>query len=399
MPALPSTIQTDMPPGFIDLGAGFPASDLLPVEMMQRAAIHRFGTGERDFLQYGIEAGAPALRWELAALLSRHYHSAASPDLSLPLPIDFDSLLISNGVSQALDMICARMTEPGDTIVVEDPTYFLALRIFADHRLRVLSVPVDTDGMQIDALETLLVNEHPRLVYTIPAYQNPAGATLTFERRQRLVELAERHGFVVVADEVYHLLGFTDDSPPPLAAWSETPHVLSLGSFSKILAPGLRLGWVQGHESHLRRLAGSGMLDSGGGLNPYTGAMVQSALECNLVEPWLANLRRIYARRSAALVGAVQASNLLSGMNATAFVTPRGGYFQWLHLPGIDTVLLQEIAASELVGFRAGALFSPQGGQNTWLRLCHVYYDETELVAGVQRLSSAVQKYLHMYAG
>jgi len=389
LPALPSAIQTDIPPGFIDLGAGFPAPDLLPAALMQEASTHRFASGDRDFLQYGIEAGAPALRWELAALLGRHYRAAnQSSDSDANLAIDFDSLVVSNGVSQALELICTLLTERGDAIVVEDPTYFLALRIFADHGLRVLSVPVDAEGMQVDALELLLTRERPRLVYTIPAYQNPSGVTLATERRQHLAGLAERHGFIIVADEVYHLLGFGETTVPPMAAWSDSPQVLSLGSFSKILSPGLRLGWVQGHESHLRTLVGCGMLDSGGGLNPFTGAMVQSVMELGLLEPWIANLRTLYARRSKVLANAV--AEMLPDAE---FIQPEGGYFLWLRLPGVDVSRLQEFANMEMVGYRAGVRFSPQGKQQEWLRLCHAYYNETELVEGVQRLANAVWKY------
>lgn len=388
MPALPSAIQTDIPPGFIDLGAGFPAPELLPVELMQRATAHRFVAGDRDFLQYGIEAGAPALRWELASMLGRHY-TAVDGARAGSLAVEYDSLVITNGVSQALELICALFTQPGDTIVVEDPTYFLALRIFADHGLRVLSVPLDQDGMQVDRLESLLERERPRLVYTIPTYQNPSGRTLSTERRVRLVELAHQYGFLVVADEVYHLLGFAGDPPPPLAAWSDTPHVLSLGSFSKILAPGLRLGWVQGHESRLRTMVGCGMLDSGGGLNPFTGAMVQSTMELNLLEPWIAALRSTYALRSAVLANAVREAL----GNAVVFAPPAGGYFLWLHIPGVDTVRLQEVAAAEMVGFRAGVKFSPTGVQSDWLRLCHAYYGEEELVEGARRLAGSVTNY------
>lgn len=389
MPALPSAIQTDIPPGFIDLGAGFPAPDLLPRALMQQATAHRFASGDRDFLQYGIEAGAPALRWELAALLGRNYRAANQPaGNDAKLAIDFDSLLVSNGVSQALEMVCTLFTQRGDAIVVEDPTYFLALRIFADHGLRVLAVPVDGEGMQVDALEALLIRERPRLVYTIPAYQNPSGATLSAERRQRLVELAEQYGFIVVADEVYHLLGFQETVVPPLAAWSDSAQVLSLGSFSKILAPGLRLGWVQGHETRLRTLVGCGMLDSGGGLNPFTGAMVQSAMELDLLAPWIASLRSVYAARSLVLANAV--TEMLGDVEV---IQPEGGYFLWLRLPGVDTALLQQFASQELVGFRAGIRFSPQGKQQDWLRLCHAYYSAPELAEGVHRLVLAVKKY------
>lgn len=391
MPALPSTIQTDIPPGYIDLGAGFPSADLLPVELMQRATQHRFASGERNYLQYGLEAGAPALRQQLAQLLAERYIDPAGK----PLAIDYDGIFISNGVSQALELICALFTAPGDTIVVEEPTYFLALRIFADRGLRILSVPTDADGMRIDLLESLLRSERPRLLYTIPTYQNPSGVTLSHARRAQLIELAHRHDFLILADEVYHILGFDNTPPPPpLAAWSHTPHVLSLGSFSKILAPGLRLGWVQGHESHLRVMVNSGVLDSGGGLNPFTGAMVQSALELNLLAPWIDNLRAIYAARSRSLADAVR-----QYLPEAEFTVPGGGYFLWLRLPGVDALRLKSIADEAQVGFRAGIHFAPASEMIDYLRLCHAFYTEEELAEGVERLAYAVATYLSAQKG
>lgn len=392
MSAIQSSVQSEIPPGFIDLGVGHPASDLLPVELMGEAARHRFAGGERDFLQYGIEQGAPLLREQLAALLARNYRRDGAP-----LAVGADSLLITNGISQALEMICTLYLQPGDTIVVEDPTYFLALRIFADHQVRVLTVPVDAEGLSVAALSELLEHERPKLLYTIPAYQNPSGATLSAERRAALVALVQRHNLLVVADEVYHLLGFSDATfagpdAPPLAAWSDSPQVISLGSFSKILAPGLRLGWVQAHASHLQRMVGSGLLDSGGGLNPFTGAMVQSALELNLLDPWIATLRTTYAARSAALTRAI--NDTLGGVLTAPVLAPRGGYFLWFELPGVDTAALLHQAAAHKVGYRAGMRFSASGGAGNHLRLCHAYYGVAELVEGAQRLGAAVHDYL-----
>ncbi len=387
MSATQSSVQSEIPPGFIDLGVGHPASDLLPVALMRDAARHRFASGNRDFLQYGIEQGAPPLRAQLAALLGRNYRRDGAP-----LVVSPDSLLITNGISQALELICTLYLRPGDTIVVEDPTYFLALRIFADHDVRVLAVPVDDEGLSVDALAALLETERPKLLYTIPTYQNPSGATLSAERRAALVALAERHNLLIVADEVYHLLGFGDMEIPPLAAWSESPSVISLGSFSKILAPGLRLGWVQAHSTHLQRMVNSGLLDSGGGLNPFTGAMVQSALELGLVDPWIATLRTTYAARSAALTRAV--NETLSDALAAPVPAPQGGYFLWIELPSVDTAALLPYAATHRVGYRAGVRFSATGGALNRLRLCHAYYDERELVEGAQRLAAAVHDYV-----
>ncbi len=258
-------------------------------------------------------------RAALAGFLTEQYN----------LKVDPSQLFVSNGVSQALDLLCTLHTQPGDVVFVEEPTYFLALRIFADHRLRVVGLPTDEHGLVIEALEEELKRQRPALLYIIPTHQNPSGATLPLQRRQRLVELSQEHGFFVLADEVYHCLSFGGAVPPlPLASFADSGTVLSLGSFSKILAPGLRLGWIQGRADRLRPLAQCGLLDSGGGLNPFTAAIVRSALELGLQQQHLDRLRRVYAGRLAALDAALQRD--LAGR--LVYRRPEGGFFIWARL-------------------------------------------------------------------
>jgi DNA-binding transcriptional MocR family regulator len=273
-------------------------------------------------------------------------------------------------------------------VFVEEPTYFLALRIFADHRLRVVGLPTDEHGLVIEALEDELKRQRPALFYTIPAHQNPSGATLPLERRRRLVELSQQHGFLVLADEVYHCLSYGDPPPPPLASFVDSGTVLSLGSFSKILAPGLRLGWVQGRADRLQTLTRSGLLDSGGGLNPFTAAIVRSALELGLQGQHLDRLRQVYAARLAALDAALQRD--LAGQ--LSYRRPDGGFFIWARLAaGRDAEALMQTALAHGVGFRPGVRFSSQGGLADYMRLCFAYYDEARLVEGVTQLRAALE--------
>ncbi|HRI56541.1 MAG TPA: PLP-dependent aminotransferase family protein, partial [Anaerolineae bacterium] len=279
-------LQSSISPAIIDLGVGNPAQELLPLALLRQAAEHALAQGDAASLQYGYEAGDFRFRTAMAAFLATQYRQ----------PVDPGQLFVSNGVSQALDLLCTLHAQPGDVVFVEEPTYFLALRIFADHRLRVVGLPTDEHGLVIEALEEALTHHRPVLLYTIPTHQNPSGATLSLPRRRRLVELSQQHGFTVLADEVYHCLSYGDvASPPPLASFVDSGAVLSLGSFSKILAPGLRLGWIQGRGDRLQTLAQCGLLDSGGGLNPFTAAVVRSALELGLQGQHLERLRQVYA--------------------------------------------------------------------------------------------------------
>jgi DNA-binding transcriptional MocR family regulator len=297
-----------------------------------------------------------------------------------------EELFVSGGVSQALDLICSLFTRPGDLVLVEEPSYFLALRIFADHGLRVGGLATDRHGLLPGALRDRLRQNRPVMLYTVPTHHNPAGTTLPADRRERILALCREHEVLLVADEVYHLLTFADAPPPPLGSFAGSGGVLSLGSFSKILAPGLRLGWIQGAPPLLRRLATCGFLDSGGGLAPFTSALVGSLLEQGAQERHLSKLRGIYGSRARALAAAC--SKLLG----VAGEPPGGGFFYWIRLPPIaDTEALLPEARAAGVTFAPGGRFSTLGGQREFLRLSFSYYEERQLEEAVARLAEAVR--------
>ena len=371
------TTQVWSTPGIVDLGIGQPQDDLLPLDLMRRAAAAYAGATERHPLQYGNELGDGYLRLALAEFLARHYGCAVDPE----------PIFISNGNSQAIDLACAAFTQPGDTVFVEEPTYFLAIDIFRRRGLRIVGIPVDDEGVSIEALEAALRAQRPAFVYTIPAFHNPTGVTLSAARRERLVELAQRHGFLIVADEVYQLLDYAGDAPPPFAARIDCGHVLSLGTFSKILAPGLRLGWVQGAPALTAKLAQLPFVVSGGGLNPFTSALVRGIVENGWLDENVAALRRVYRERIATMDAALR-RHLPPEVR---FHAPRGGYFFWLRFPaGTDTRRFLEPAAKLGVGFRAGPKFSVCDGQREALRLSFAYYDAPTIEAAIARLGRAI---------
>ncbi len=372
--------QVSVPEGWIDLGIGQPDLNILPQAFIQEAAAHHFRKNDTSVLQYGIQQGSGDFRACLARFLSGRYAAAVDPD----------HLFVTSGNSQALDHICTLHTQPGDTVIVEEPTYFLALRIFADHGLRVVGTPVDENGLMIEPLEKLLKNHRPVFVYTVPAFQNPTGATLSDDRRQKLVDMAEAHDFFIVADEVYQMLGYTIDPPRPMTYY-DTSHrssgrVFSLGTFSKILAPGLRLGWMQARPELLEPFAACGLLDSGGGLNPFVSGIVHSMIELGLQETYLDFLKKTYHERLIALT-----DKLHNQIPALSFIEPRGGYFIWACLPEpADTRDLLEKATAHKVGFQIGPRFSCTGGLRQYMRLSFSFYDPDTLSLGVERLAKVV---------
>jgi 2-aminoadipate transaminase len=368
--------QVSVPEGKIDLGIGQPDVSLLPLDQIAQASAHRFAQGNSNILQYGSVQGNGYLRIALAQFLSEEYS----------VHVDADDLFITGGVSQALDLICTLLTRPGDTIFVEEPSYFLALRIFADHYLNIVGVPIDQDGLIIEALEKKLSKQQPVFLYTIPTFHNPAGVTLSAERRVRLINLSEQYNFLVVADEVYHLLTYTGKPPLPLASYAQTGRILSLGSFSKILAPGLRLGWMQAASSRLKPFLLSGVLDSGGGLNPFVSSLANSMIELGLQQTYLNDLRKIYRERLIAL-----SKMLRQHVPSITFIEPYGGYFIWSCLPeGETAVALLAKAEQHQVRFQPGSKFSSLRGLNNYIRVSFSYYGIDALEEGVERLALAM---------
>ena len=368
------TFDRNPPPGTINLGIGQPSPDLLPTGLL-RAAADGFLAGARPAdLNYGERQGDAGFRRSLAAFLTPEYGAAVDPD----------SLFVTAGNSQALDFACSVFTRPGDTVVCEEPSYFLAFRIFEDHELDIVPVPTDADGMDVDALETVLARTKPALVYTIPSFHNPGGQSLSASRRQRLAALSREHGFVIAADEVYQLLWYAEPPPPALGTMIADGNVLSLGSFSKIMAPGLRLGWIQASEPLLDRILDAGVVNSGGSFNQFTSLVARQAIDSGLQLSFLQTLREAYARR----VDVMHTALTERFEGRARWLVPGGGYFFWLEFAaGIDTAGLRRRAAEFEVGFQPGVNFSSRGALRNCLRLSFAHYGEEELREGVTRLA------------
>jgi 2-aminoadipate transaminase len=373
------TSNFDIPPDRIDLSIGQPGTSLLPLAAMAQAAQHCLSQGNSYLLAYGAERGNWYFHNALAGFLSEQYKLSLNPD----------HFFTTTGISQGLDFICSLFTRPGDTIFIEKPTYSLALGIFADHRLNVVGLPMDEDGLIIETLEEELAHQTPVFVYTIPTFHNPTGHTLSAARREKLVQLSRKYNFLIVADEVYQLLAYTGMPPAPMAKYTQAATVLSLGSFSKILAPGLRLGWIQTHPDLMKRLTTTGLINSGGGLNPFTSAIVQSAIELGLQEKQLSHLKKAYLQRKNALNSALREN--LSDSDSVSFVESDGGFFTWLQLPQqVDAEKLLPEAHKHDVSFAPGSFFSPRRDLKNYLRLSFAYYEESELVEGAKRLAAVI---------
>src|ERR671932_338099 len=294
-------IQMDLRPGFVEFGWGHPDLALLPLAGLQAAAAAALSAGNWQALAYGAAQGPGRLIELLCARLAAIDGRTVQPD----------RILITAGVSQALDLVCDLCTQPGDVALVESPVYHFGLRILRDHGLRLVPVAADEDGLRLDALEEALAqlrrtNRRPALLYTVPTFNNPTGRNLATARREPLMQLAAAHDLLVLEDDVYRELWFEAPPPPSLTHYGPSANVVRLGSFSKILAPGLRLGWLQADPALVRKAATSGLLTSGGGINHLTAHMVAEYLRMGLLDEHVAGLRTVYRTRRDALVAALE---------------------------------------------------------------------------------------------
>ena len=363
--------------GTINFSVGQPSADLLPLALLRGACERFFASAQPLELNYGERQGDPRFRAALAGLLSNAGGGEASPQ----------SLMLTGGISQALDFVCSRFTRPGDTVFVEEPSYVYSFQIFRDHGLNIVGIPLDGQGMDIEQCELKLAEHRPKLLYTIPAYNNPTGQTLSHERRERLVALSRKHGFIIAADEVYQLLHHGAPPPASFGTLVGRGNVLSLGSFSKILAPGLRLGWIQSNAELMGILTASGVLVSGGNFNHFTSHIVRQLIENGELAPFIAYLRSSYAARAEAMDKALRTH--LDGL--ATWQKPQGGYFFWLKLPDdINTEDLKAAAREAGTGFLPGPACSMAGGQKNCLRLSFAHYTVPDIHDGIGRLRKAL---------
>jgi DNA-binding transcriptional MocR family regulator len=367
------TFDGAAPPGTINFGIGQPSADLLPVALLRHASQSFFDNAQPLELNYGVLQGDERFLESLASFLTSGYGETVTSD----------ELFVTGGSSQGLDLVSMIYASPGDTVFVEEPSYFLAFQIFRDHGLNIVGIPVDEDGLCVDTLQRELATHKPAFLYTIPSYHNPGGQCTNEVRRRQIVKLAEEHDFVIVADEVYQLLHYYDAPPPAYGTMSASKRVISLGSFSKLLAPGLRLGWIQTSAEMKSRLMAAGFVNSGGSINHISSHIVRQAIDNGSLASHLEHLRRAYRRRLEAMDGALHEHF----DDIAEWIRPAGGYFFWLRFDdSIDTSPLRIRAPEFETGFQAGETFSTKGQLKNYVRLCFAHYAEEDIRKGVARM-------------
>lgn len=367
--------------GIVELGYGEPDPALLPADLVAEAAagvIADFGPGA---ICYGPRSGPAPLRELIAARIREREGLAVDPD----------EVFVTAGNSHGLDLVLSVMTKPGDVVLVELPSYGLALRTIRERNVEVVGVPFDREGLDIDALERTLrslrkAGRAVRLLYTIATFHNPAGVCLVAGRRRRLLELARAHDLVVVEDDVYRELVYEGEAPPALWTLDPAAPVVRLGSFSKSLTPGLRVGWVNARPDLLERIGAAAVLDSGGNPTQFAACTVARILMSGRYDEHVDRLRAAYGARRLVLHEAL-AEHMPGGCS---WQLPAGGFFIWLRLPeGLRAHELLPVAEAHGVSFAPGARFRADGDDGS-ARLSFSLLDEAKLREGARRLGVAI---------
>ncbi|MEW2414253.1 PLP-dependent aminotransferase family protein [Streptomyces sp. NPDC046866] len=362
-------------PGVISFAGGLPAPELFDTEGLRAAYDAAFTASPTRALQYSTTEGAPELRAAVAARTTAR-----------GLPTAPDDLLVTTGSQQALALITSALVDPGDTVLVENPTYLAALQSFGMAGARVVPVPCDDEGILPNALEQLVARERPKLLYTIPTFQNPTGRTLPGARRGEVAGIAARRGLWLVEDDPYGDLRFEGRDIPWLAAHpGAEDRTALLGSFSKILAPGLRLGWLRAPAA-LRRAAA--VAKQAADLHTSTVDQLAAAhyLATADLDAHIARVRTAYrTRRDALLAGLAEALPPHSTWNR-----PEGGMFVWARLPeGHDATALLKAAIHHDVAFVPGAPFHTGTPDPRTLRLSFTTHTPPDITTGLDRLATA----------
>jgi 2-aminoadipate transaminase len=360
-------------PDVISLAGGLPNAERFPAEVLAEAAATVLADDPAGALQYAATSGYEPLRTWVAA---RHR-------------VDPSQVVVTHGSQQALELVVRALVDPGDTIALADPGYVGALQAFRLAGADLLGIPSDRGGLRVDVLaDRLAAGARPVLVYVVANLDNPTGATLSAERRVLLSELADRHGFWIVDDDPYGDLRFPGRPAPPAPLATLGDRVVTLGSTSKVLAPGLRVGWAVGPEPLLRDLV---LLKQA--VDLQTATLAQRLAHHVLVrpgflEPHLAGLRSAYQEQAEALTSGLQAAL----GDRISFEQPTGGMFVWAQLGGLDTRKLLPVAIEHGTAFVPGAEFAVDPvPTSAALRLSFATATPEDLHEATRRLAAAVR--------
>ncbi len=372
-------------PGIISFAGGFPDSAMFDVDGIREASQRALAEEPGSALQYGATEGYQPLREQLSAFMAAKGAKDVAPE----------QLIVTTGSQQALDLLGKTLISPGDKVIVEGPTFLATIQCFRLYGAELISAPIDGDGVKTDELEKLIAEHQPKFVYLIPTFGNPSGAMLSLERRRKVLELAVKYQTLIVEDDPYGDLYFGDAPPPSLLALTpEVPGsrdlVAHCGSLSKVLSPGLRVGWLIA-PSELLAKATMCKQFSDAHTSTFAQATAAQYLKAGRMPGTLAHVRAVYAERAQAMGDALRRE--LGA--AVEFVQPQGGLFVWARLTGAngavaDGNVLAKRAIDKGVAFVPGTPFFCANPDHATLRLSFATAGVDKIREGVARLGQAV---------
>ncbi|KQX29667.1 PLP-dependent aminotransferase family protein [Variovorax sp. Root434] len=371
-------------PGIISFAGGFPDSAMFDVEGLKEASQKALSEEPGAALQYGATEGYEPLRSQLSAFMK-----------TKGVEVDPSGLIVTTGSQQALDLLGKTMISPGDKVIVEGPTFLATIQCFRLYGAQLISAPIDANGVKTDELEKLIAEHKPKFVYLIPTFGNPSGAMLTLERRKKVLELAVKYQTLIVEDDPYGDLYFGEAPPPSILALSkDVPGSRELlahcGSLSKVLSPGLRIGWMIAPPELLAKATMCKQF-SDAHTSTFSQATAAQYLKSGRMPATLAHVREVYGQRAQAM-GAALKREL---GDAVTFTQPNGGLFFWARLTGANGKLadaneLAKRAIEKLVAFVPGAPFFAGKPDVATLRLSFATADVAKIEEGVKRLGQAL---------
>ncbi|MEM1198964.1 MAG: PLP-dependent aminotransferase family protein [Pseudomonadota bacterium] len=369
----------DHPPGVTVLSSGLAYPPCLP-DVVHEAA-NAVSEHVASSLQYGPLMGLPDLREAITAFVRED-----------GVKIGVDNVLVTYGAKNALDLACRVYLEPGDRMIVTTPSYMTALQIMRTHGVTFVGVGQDDEGLDVAELEEKLKRleangeRMPKLLFDIPDFHNPTGITMSLARREALIELAKRYNFIILEDDPYRRIRFEGEPIPPLKALDDAGVVIALGTVSKILAPGLRLGWAIGEPEIIRRMA---MQKADGGCNPMAQRIVVDLMRSNKMQNHIDELTAEMRLHRDAMIEAFS-----EHLPDAKIRTPNGGYFLWAEMPdGVDAERVTELGVEHGVEVSTGRLCFAEDGPNNFLRMAYSFVSADKIREGISQLGAAYRQY------
>ncbi len=366
-------------PEMISFGGGLPAWDLFPVEAVKGIVSRIFDSDGPGILQYGTSEGYDPLRLAVAERYARR-----------GFQITKDNVLITCGSQQGIDLVSKLFLDEGSIVLVEDPTFLTALQAFSLFQATCLSVPIDEDGMRVDLLPEVLRGNDVKFIYVMPNFQNPSGVRLSVERRQQLLRVAQQYGVPILEDDAYGELRYSGEVMPSLKQLDRGEQVIYLGSFSKVLSPGLRVSALIAPEAVMEKLV---FAKQAADLHTDNLAqrIVYEFLERDLLDPHIQVIINSYRERRDAMLRAME-RHFPAGVTWTK---PDGGIFLWVTLPeGVDATCLFEKAIEAKVAYVPGSNYYANGGGENKMRLNFSACGEQQIELGIERLGKVIAKSL-----